>query len=95
MRLAILGLFVILLCNHILQGCKFTELSTLKMKSLPQLQHCSRKTKKLVMKKGAFIWFKYYIMLILCNLKQQLYLEYFKSNLSISILELKRNFAKL
>lgn len=39
------------------------------------------------MKKGAFMWFKYYVMLVLCNLKQQLNFEYFRGNLYISILD--------
>jgi len=46
------------------------------------------------MKKGAFIWFKSCVMLVLCNLKQVNF-EYFRSNLSISLLELQRNFPKL
>lgn len=41
---------------------------------------------------GAFIWFKYYVLVVLCNLKEQLNFEYFKDDLSISILELQRNF---
>lgn len=43
---------------------------------------------KLVRKEGAFIWLKYYVMLMMCNLKQQLNFEYFKHNLTISILGL-------
>lgn len=69
-------------------------LSTLKMKCLPPLQHCSGKTKKLVRKEGAFVWLKFYVMLMMCNLKQQLNFKYFKCNLTISIFGIVKKFPK-
>lgn len=44
------------------------------------------------MKRDAFIWIKYYLLL---DLRQQLNFEYFDGYLCISILELGRNILKL